>query len=179
MNPRQISTSIARRTSKALAIAALALGISASVFAPSAALAAPAQTDYYVDLVSGNLMFRKLSLWETAVIPVVLANNGTRDAVPVEMTIGVGPGFDYVYITNSAGWSCGHFERSPYNGALYATCKTTSGVGHGEQRSLGVHVHVRNAQGAWLATNADPNNRIAERNESNNGSVEQLAYFPG
>jgi hypothetical protein len=177
MNPRQLVSHIAQQNSKIVAIAALALGISATVLAPNVAFANRAEGTG-PDLVSGNLLFRKLNAGESTTIPVVMKNNGGHTAgsnqLPPTLLIGLGPGLEPRGVVNADGtWLCTEFRQNAI-GAHYATCYT-SALDPGEAHQLGVKVRVTSAKGAWLSTYADPDNQIPEFDDDNNTSLSNLA----
>jgi hypothetical protein len=175
MTPRQFSTSVAQQISKSLAITELALGLSASVFAPSAALAAPSQGSL-PDLVVGPLYFKSIDVAETATIPVVVRNNGSKAAITTELYVNIGPGLGLLAVQPRAGddWRCTQPLRSNVDGSTTINCVSTTILQPDASKMLGLKVHGEPNQSAdkrWLALSVDPRNGLTESNEDNNVSI--------
>ena len=171
MGSRLLASSIRQRTSKVLAASALALGLAAAVLAPSSALAAPGQASR-PDLTTGYWFTGKLKPGQRWTIPVQVRNDGAPVGGTVEVQFVIGSGFRNITIQGHSGegWSCGTIVRNPISDNAVVTCRTW-GLVASHDKWVDVTGTAVGTSEHWMIAEADPDDDIAESDETNNGPM--------
>jgi CARDB len=110
MNSRHLTALFAQRASKALSVAALAVGLTATVLAPSSALAAPITVDrgpsYSPDLVATFTAGEPQVPGARIGFYAIVKNEGFTAASPVRMNVTLPSGFTNIQVTDSGYSTC-------------------------------------------------------------------------
>ena len=176
MTPRHLTSQIALRTSKALGVAALVIGLAATTFAPASALAAPARDDRADLVLTYDKKYEKgPSQWfgsRDAGIHAIVTNTGSATAETIEVRFVFPPqviGRNLAYRTEGGadGWTCGKLEQAveTKNRSMY--CRTR-GLGAGESKSFDIRGMFNEDGDFWIEAAVDPNGLIPESDEANN-----------
>ena len=171
MNPRQIASRLARRTSRAIAVTALALGIVAGAAPLSPAVAAPLDAPKGPDLIAGTLYFNSVERGERVNVPILVKNNGTETAHAPQVAIS--SHFFSNTKVSGRGWSCKtEVGETTYGPKEYFLCSAWE-IGAGEVLPL-TFTGTKQWGDASITVNADPNKTVRETNEDNNFSMDRI-----
>jgi len=179
MNSRHLTARFAQRASKAFTVAALAVGLTATVFAPNAAFAAgstslnpskPVPSLVGVDLQTQ--VFRlgtDVQKGENFGFVSLITNKGTMPASNVKVVIGVATAFNTVTVTDAAGFKCSsQYSASGFLPGTWITC-TGGQLGAGQTAQIVVSATAGQTAGTFnMFGQVDPGNTIDEYNEGNN-----------
>jgi hypothetical protein len=164
MHPRQLTARIVQRTSKALVVAALALGLSASVLAPSAAFAAPLNPrpgpSFSPDLVPVADRPNVLPDGTIAIVAGV-KNQGSRGATPVLMRFQFPSDVYDIKVNFPGDFNC-------FVSGYVVMCSSDMTLDGGETRGVNVTARTANPGTYNIDFTVDPNGHVAESRETNN-----------
>ena len=169
MNSRHLTALFAQRASKALSVAALAVGLTATVLAPSSALAAPITVDrgpsYSPDLVAMFLPGAPKPGHEIIGFYAMVQNDGFTPAAPVRMTVTLPAGFTEITIVEAAGQtSCNVSGQTVFCGM-----PALLNLEPGARTGAAITARAPAAAGTYTVTVvADPGQHVKEGRESNN-----------
>lgn len=175
MAPRHLTSHVTQRTSKALSIAVLAIGLAASTFVPASALAAPARDDM-ADLV---LTYDKKFDVTPSIsgprgsrsggIRAVVKNIGSAPTEPVELRVVFPPQVMGRNLSSMGShiWKCDPFERVEATRNRTMTCRTDA-LKPGESATLSMEGLFIEDGDFWIQAAVDPQGLIPESDESNN-----------
>lgn len=174
MTPRHLTAWIAQRSAKAFAVAALALGVSATVLAPVTAQAAPLSPrpgpTYGPDLVVSVSPGAPRQRLQTIAAVVRLTNQGSSRANGSRVNVTFPEGFTDIKITRAGGQYCSVYGNT-------ATCTATS-LEPGDYMEIYVGANAPATQGVFILTAvADPDNLVQEGRESNNTATAKLVVI--
>jgi len=190
MNARQHASKIGRQTSRALAIAALTLGLATTALAPSSALAAsltaPVQ-DASVQGIFGNKQPADLTVGiahsnpftagQRDLVPVVIENHGASTDRDITVKIMVSFGYEDITVRGAFGqdWECKRGEVGKYSGITTFTCET-DGLDADSHKSILVNMTAndRDFGDGWIVAMVDPENKVKELDETNNIGKQNL-----
>ncbi|MGE3911545.1 MAG: CARDB domain-containing protein [Chloroflexota bacterium] len=169
MKTVQFVSMLARRTSQSIAIAALALGMTASASAPTAALAAPSAFQLGPDLVPAFSTGGMNAPGERFGFMGGMTNRGDTTATNVRMVIGVPDEVTQISINP------GRFTCSVAHAVI--TC-TIPEIGPGQSAAIAVHGNAPTTSGRYnVLVRADPQNSVRELSEGNNDSLFFLGQY--
>ena len=173
MKPQQPTFRAAKRAIKSLTVAAVSLGLAATLFAPGPAAAAPVNgpaASGQPDLAALVMDFYDWSPGQYREIGIAILNRGNTGAANVSVLIKAGTGFLHP-AARGAGFSCTDMERIPYpDGPAYITC-TTPSIARDSHKALSFRADARDFGEYTITVTVDPRNRVDELDENNNVSI--------
>jgi hypothetical protein len=175
MDPRPWTSRITQRTLRAVTVTALSLGLAATVLAPTAASAAPANsliTDAKSDLTAGILDFESFEPGKRRDLSIVVVNNGDARSYPVDLKIETGGDFYWPYAKSVAGHgiTCDQGRIDPATNRAVINCKIPQ-IMRNSHRALTLNLSKGSSGENWIRTTIDPQNADPESDETNNVSV--------